>query len=407
MATVKPFRGMRPPAEMVKKLAAPPYDVVSTEEARAYAKGNDACFFHISRPEIEFPAGTDEHSDRVYQRALSNLRGFISREWLVQEKEPCFYLYRQKMGAHVQVGLVACASVDEYDRGLVKKHELTRTDKEDDRTRHIEVLGGNDEPVFLTYRADKAIDALVEEGTRGPPEYDFVTEDGIAHTFWVVKGALVSKLERAFEKVPALYIADGHHRSAAASRVCEICREKGAPRGEHEYFLSVVFPHDQMRILPYNRVVKDLAGLTPEQLLARIGERFVVEPTDRKEPRQLHELAMYLDGKWYRLVAKEGSFPSTPTGELDVSILQLNLLAPTLGIGDPRTDKRIAFVGGIRGPGELERLVNSGEYAVAFSLYPTRLSQLMAIADANQIMPPKSTWFEPKLRSGLVLHLFH
>lgn len=406
MSNVKPFRGLRPPPSLAQKLAAPPYDVVSTEEARAYAKGNEQCFFHISRPEIEFEPGFDEHSEPVYQRALKNLRAFAEKKWLVADERPTYYLYRQKMGAHVQTGLVACASVAEYDRGEVRKHELTRTDKEDDRTRHIEVLGANDEPVFLTYRASRAIDSLVAEGCSGAPVYEFTTEDSIGHAFWVVNAELTAKLEKAFLEVPRLYIADGHHRSAAASRVSSIYKKQGKPAGEQDWFLSVIFPHDQMQILPYNRVVKDLNGLSPEAFKTKISEKFLLEPTSLKEPKRLHAFCMYLGGQWYLLSAKEGTYPSTPTGELDVSILQNNLLAPLLGIGDPRTDKRISFVGGIRGPGELEKLVNGGGNAVAFSMFATRLEQLMAIADANEIMPPKSTWFEPKLRSGLVIHSF-
>jgi uncharacterized protein (DUF1015 family) len=406
MAVLKPFRGLRPPPALVLKVAAPPYDVVSTEEARAYAKGNETSFFHISRPEIDLPPGTDEHAEPVYQRGLTNLHAFITKGWLQRDPEAGFYVYRQRMGEHVQVGLVAGASVDEYDSGLIKKHELTRADKEDDRTRHIEVLGGNDEPVFLTYRADKRIDALIAEAMRSTPEYDFTTEDGIIHTFWAVEGAHNRKLGEAFRGVPHLYIADGHHRSAAASRVQKLYRHQGRGGGEHDYFLSVVFPHDQMQILDYNRVVKDLNGLSPERFLDRVRENFEVQPGTQQKPTRLHQIGMFLAGNWYQLFAKPGSFPESPTGVLDVSILQNNLLGPVLGIGDPRQDKRINFVGGIRGMGELEKLVGSGQYQVAFAMMPTSLSQLMAIADAGGIMPPKSTWFEPKLRSGLVVHLF-
>lgn len=406
MSVLRPFRGLRPPPERVLQVAAPPYDVVSAEEARAYARGNEASFFHVSRPEIDLPPGVDEHSEEVYQRGLENLRAFVQRGWLRQDPEPVFYVYRQRMGEHVQVGVVACASVEEYDRGLIKKHELTRADKEDDRTRHVEVLGANDEPVFLTYRADKALDALVAEATRGAPEYDLTTEDGIGHTFWVVRGELNRRIASAFEGVPHLYIADGHHRSAAASRVRKLLREKGRGEGEHDWFLAVVFPHDQMKILDYNRLVKDLAGLSVDAFLAKVAERFEIAPTDEQKPARLHQFGMYLDGKWRRLTAREGTFPDTPTGVLDVSIIHSNLLGPILGIGDPRVDKRIAFSGGIRGTAELERLVDKGEFRIAFSMYPTSLEQLMAIADAGEIMPPKSTWFEPKLRSGLVLHSF-
>ncbi|MDY7229740.1 DUF1015 domain-containing protein [Hyalangium rubrum] len=405
MAELRPFRGVRPPKDSVLQIAAPPYDVVNAEEARAYAKGNTRSFFRVSRPEIDLPAGTDEHADEVYDKGRENLALFQREGWLRQDGEPSFYLYRQRMGAHVQTGVVAAASVEEYDAGRIKKHELTRADKEDDRTRHVDVLGGNDEPVFLTYRASPAISALVEEGTRGAPEYDFTTEDGIGHTFWVVRGELNARLEEAFRAVPALYIADGHHRSAAASRVHALRRQRGESGG-HARFLAVVFPHDQMQILDYNRVVKDLNGLSSEELLRRLGERFEVKKGAQKKPSQAHHFGMYLGGAWYQLTAKPGTFEPTPTGVLDVTILQRNVLEPLLGIGDPRKDARIHFVGGIRGMEELERLVDGGAYKVAFSMFPTSLDQLMAISDAGEIMPPKSTWFEPKLRSGLVLHLF-
>jgi uncharacterized protein (DUF1015 family) len=405
LAELRPFRGLRPPKELAQQLVAPPYDVVNAEEARAYAKGNPRSFFRVSRPEIDLPPGTDEHADQVYAKGRENLALFQREGWLQQDTEPCFYLYRQKMGAHVQTGVVAAASVEEYDRGLIKKHELTRADKEDDRTRHVDELGGNDEPVFLTYRASAAITALVEEGTRGAPDYDFTTEDGIGHTLWVVRGGLNARLQEAFRAVPALYIADGHHRSAAASRVHALRRERGLKGGSGQ-FLTVTFPHDQMQILDYNRVVKDLNGLSPEELMRRLGERFEVKQGAQKKPDQAHRFGMYLGGKWYQLTSKPGTFEQTPTGVLDVTILQRNVLEPLLGIGDPRKDSRIHFVGGIRGMPELERLVEGGAWKVAFSLFPTSLEQLMAIADAGEIMPPKSTWFEPKLRSGLVLHLF-
>jgi uncharacterized protein (DUF1015 family) len=396
---------MRPPRELVQQLVAPPYDVVNAEEARAYARGNERSFFRISRPEIDLPPGTDEHADEVYAKGRENLALFQREGWLRQDAEPCFYLYRQRMGEHVQTGVVAAASVEEYDAGRIKKHELTRADKEDDRTRHVDELGGNDEPVFLTCRATLDLGALVQEGAQGAPEYDFTTEDGIGHTFWVVRGELNERLRRAFEAVPALYIADGHHRSAAASRVHALRRQRGEGGG-HDRFLAVVFPHDQMQILDYNRVVKDLSGLTAEELLRRLGERFEVRTGALKRPSEIHQFGMYLEGRWYQLVTKPGAIEQTPTGVLDVTILQRNVLEPLLGIGDPRKDARIHFVGGIRGMEELERLVDSGAWKVAFSLYPTSLDQLMAIADAGEIMPPKSTWFEPKLRSGLVLHLF-
>jgi uncharacterized protein (DUF1015 family) len=384
--------------------------VVNTEEARAYAKGNPLSFFHVSRPEIDLAPGTDSHAPEVYDLGLKNLQRFLKEGALVADKTPCFYLYRQKMGDHVQVGLVAGASVAEYQQGLIKKHELTRADKEDDRTKHIDVLNGNDEPVFLTYPARASIDALVAKITSRTPAYDFVTEDGIGHVFWVVDDKEeIAAIEKEFRAIPALYVADGHHRSAAASRTCELRKKAGGHTGKEEYnfFLAVIFPDNQMQIMDYNRVVKDLNGLSEAAFLKRIEEKFAIEPTEKKKPVRLHDFGMYLGGRWQMLRAKEGTFdPRDPVACLDVSILQENLLAPVLGIKDPRTDKRIDFVGGIRGTAELEKLVSSGKFKVAFSMFPTRIEQLIAIADAGKIMPPKSTWFEPKLRSGLVLHQF-
>lgn len=405
MSVLEPFAGLRPPKELVLKVAAPPYDVVNAQEARKYAEGNAYSFFHVSRPEIDMPPDMDEHAEPVYQKGLENLQRFMKEGTLRQDKAPVYYIYRQKMGSHVQVGVVAGASVDEYDRGLIKKHELTRQDKEDDRTHHVDVLGGNDEPVFLCYRASKDIDALVAKITATAPEYDFTTEDGIGHTFWVASSELTAALKKAFAEVPHLYVADGHHRSAAASRVQKLRKQRGST-GHHDYFLAVVFPHDQMKIMDYNRVVKDLRGRTPEAFIQELEKNFEVKPSSDKSPTRVHDFGMYLGGKWYRMTAKSHAVENSVLGVLDVNVLQKNVLQPLLGIEDPRTDKRIHFVGGIRGMGELEKLVNSGEYAVAFTMYPTTMDQLMAIADAGQIMPPKSTWFEPKLRSGLVLHQF-
>ncbi len=403
MALLKPFRGLRPPKTKVLQVAAPPYDVVNSAEARAYAKGKPDSFFHVSRPEVGLPEKTDEHSDAVYAHGAASLKDFIARGVLVRDGAPHFYVYRQKMGAHVQTGLVAAASVDEYDRGEIKKHELTREDKEDDRTRHIAALEANDEPVFLAYRASAEIDALVAEVTKATPEYEFVTDDGIGHTFWVAPESFNARLGAAFGKVDGLYIADGHHRSAAASRVHVLRQGKD---GNHDGFLAVVFPHNQLQILDYNRLVKDLNGADAAHFLARVAERFTVEKTAVARPEAVHQFGMFLEGHWYRLTAKPGTWEETPTGVLDVTILQRNLLAHVLAIGDPRTDKRIDFVGGIRGISELEKRVKSGSAAVAFAMFPTTLEQLMAIADAGEIMPPKSTWFEPKLRSGLVVHPF-
>lgn len=411
MSNLRPFAGLRPPKDKVLRVACPPYDVVSTEEARALARGNPLSFFHVSRPEIGLPPSADPHSEPVYALGLENLRRFRAEGTLVRDPTPCFYLYRQRMGAHVQTGLVAAASVEEYQQGRIKKHELTRADKEDDRTRHIEVLGANDEPVFLTYPRREEIDSAVARLAARPPAYDFTTEDGIGHTFWVVDGpADLAALQGMFRALPALYIADGHHRSAAAARVREKRRAQGggqAAEQEHDFFLAVIFPHDQMQILAYNRLVRDLNGHSPESFLGKLAERFLVRPGSEKRPSRRHDFGMYLRGQWYAVTAKPGTFDAAdPVASLDVSVLQQNALAPILGIADPRTDERIDFVGGIRGEAELERRVDSGEMQVAFSMFPTRIEELLAIADAGKIMPPKSTWFEPKLRSGLVLHEF-
>ncbi|MGC4121176.1 MAG: DUF1015 family protein [Myxococcales bacterium] len=411
MSVVRPFAGLRPPADKVLKVACPPYDVVNSKEAGAYAQGNPLSFFHVSRPEIDLP-GVDEHAEAVYQKGVENLKKFKADKVLVADGKPCFYLYKQKMGDHSQVGLVAGASVDEYQGGLIKKHELTRADKEDDRTQHIDLLHANDEPVFLTYPARKSIDAIVARHTAKKPAYDFTTEDQISHTFWVVDDAKdVAELEKEFKAIPALYVADGHHRSAAASRVRELNKQRqgGKHTGNEEYnfFLAVIFPADQMYIMDYNRLVKDLNGLTPDEFKKKVSEKFAWEHSDQKKPAKLHTFGMYLDGHWHQLTAKPGTFDEKdPVASLDVAILQSNLLDPILGIKDPRKDKRIDFVGGMRGMGELEKRVSSGEMKVAFSMFPTGIEQLIAIADAGQIMPPKSTWFEPKLRSGLVVHEF-
>lgn len=403
MASLKPFAAARPPAALVQRVAAPPYDVVNTAEARAYAHGNPLSFFRVSRPEIDLAPTVDEHAQEVYAHGAHNLAAFLKDGTLVKDPSPRFYAYAQRMGTHKQLGLVAAASVDEYDQGLIKKHELTRQDKEDDRTHHVDVLGGNDEPVFLTYRARNDIDALMASAAASAPTYDFTTEDGIQHTLWLIPDTLTAQVERAFAGVPHLYIADGHHRSAAASRVHAL--RKGKP-GNHDRFLAVIFPHTQMQIMDYNRVVRDLKGHSPEAFVSALGKDFDVTPTTEKKPAALHQFGLYLQGRWHRLTARAGTFPDTPLGRLDVNILQERVLGPLLGIGDPRTDKRIHFVGGIRGMGELEKLVDKDGWAVAFSMFPTTLDQLMDIADVGQIMPPKSTWFEPKLRSGLFLHLF-
>ncbi len=411
MAIVRPFRGLRPKKELADKVAAPPYDVLNSEEAREMAKDNPYSFLHINKPEIDLDPSIDPHDERVYQKGAENLRKLIEQGVVVQDNQPNFYVYKQIMGDHEQVGLVACASVEEYEKDLIKKHELTRPDKEDDRVKHIDHQNAQVGPVFLTYLARQEIDKMVAGIMAGEPEYD-LTSDGVRHILWVVDDrSAIARLEEAFKEVPVLYVADGHHRSAAAMRIKQM-RQQANPRhtGQEEYnfFLTVIFPHNQMQILDYNRVVKDLNGQSKEEFLQNVSQKFVVEKVGASayKPRQAHRFGMYLDSQWYALTAREDSFdPNDPVDRLDVSILQNNLLAALLGIENPRKDKRIDFVGGIRGLGELEKRVNSGEWAVAFALYPTSIEDLMAIADAGKIMPPKSTWFEPKLKSGLVVHL--
>ncbi|MCS7182376.1 MAG: DUF1015 family protein [Thermoanaerobaculum sp.] len=406
MCDVQPFCALRPRPELAAEVAAPPYDVISAEEARQLAMGKTYSFLHINKPEIDLPPDVDPYDERVYAQGASNLRRFMAEGVFVREAEPHFYVYQQGMGAHVQAGVVCAASVAEYDAGLIKRHELTRKDKEDDRTRHVDELNANDEPVFLTYRKVEAIDHLVNQVRATPPLYDFVAEDGVRHTLWLVPSSLNAPLQKAFERVPALYVADGHHRTAAAARVG---RERKAKNPHHRgdepynYFMAVLFPHDQLQILDYNRVVRDLNGLSSAAFFAALEEKFTCHEASSGRPEKPHQFGMFFQGRWYRLEARRGTFPEAdPIGSLDVSILQANLLAPILGIQDPRTDKRIDFIGGIRGLAALEQRVAEG-WAVAFALYPTSLEQVMAVADAGLIMPPKSTWFEPKLRSGLVV----
>jgi len=412
MAVVRPFRGLRPKKELVREVAAPPYDVLDSNEAREMAKGNPYSFLHVNKPEIDLDPEIDLYDERVYQKAAENL-GKLRHEGVVfQDDNPNFYIYRQKMGNHVQTGLVACASVDEYEKNIIKKHELTRQDKEDDRVKHMRALNAQVGPVFLTYKADAKIDALVLRIAGGEPTYDFQSGDGVYHTLWKVEEErTIAEIINLFEAVDFLYVADGHHRSASAQRVRDLKRsENPTHKGDEEYnyFLTVIFPHNQMQILDYNRVVKDLNGFTKEEFLKKVEEKFEVKAsgTAQFKPGRSHEFGMYLDGGWYGLTARFGNFDTNdPVKGLDVSILQENLLTPLLGIGDPRKDKRIDFVGGIRGLQELEKRVNSGNWTVAFALYPTSIEELMRIADAGKTMPPKSTWFEPKLKSGLVVHL--
>jgi uncharacterized protein (DUF1015 family) len=404
MASLSPFRALRPPAGIAARVASPPYDVVSTREARALARGNPDSFLRVSRPEIDLPEGTDEHADEVYAKGKENLDELVRRGVLAQDPEPRLYVYAQRMGAHRQTGLVACASVDEYDRDLVKKHEKTRADKEDDRVRHIDTLSAHDEPVFLTYRAVAELDRAVEDVKRGRPEYDLVTPDGVAHQLWVVPEAAGARIAALFRDVPALYVADGHHRSAAASRVH--ARRRGAP-GDHGAFLAVVFPHDQMQILAYNRLVRDPRGRSAEELLAALRGVLDLEPATDPRPDAPLSLGLFLGGRWWRGRVRQGSFAAKdPVASLDCSIVQDQLLAPLFGVGDPRTSKDVDFVGGIRGPEELERRVREEGWSLALHLFPTRIEQLIAVSDAGKLMPPKSTWFEPKLRSGLFVHPF-
>jgi uncharacterized protein (DUF1015 family) len=411
MSIIKPFKGIRPKKEFAQQLASPPYDVLNSKEARAMAEGNPYSFLHVNKPEIDLPEGTDLYDESVYRKGAENFKKLQEEGILIRDQKENLYIYRQIMDSHSQYGLVAAASVDEYDRNIIKKHELTRTDKENDRVKHILSLGAQVGPVFLTYKAQASIDAVIEDITKSEPEYDFTSDDGIQHTFWIVSDdEIIKSLREKFAAIDYLYVADGHHRSAAASRVQkELMKKNSSHSGDEEYnyFLTVIFPHNQMNILDYNRVVKDLNGLSEKEFMDTLSQKFSVSELkgDDPKPQKAHDFSMYLDKKWYTLRAKEAIIDeSDPVGRLDVSILQENLLAPVLGIGDPRTDKRIDFVGGIRGMKELEQRVDSGEMKIAFALYPTSIEELMAIADAGLIMPPKSTWFEPKLRSGLISH---
>jgi len=401
MATLKPFAALRPAPALASQICELPYDVMSSEEARTMAAGKPLSFLHVSKPEIDLAPGVDLYSPAVYAKGLENFQRLIREGALKQDAQPAFYLYRQIMGSHAQVGLVAAASCQEYLANIIKKHEFTRPDKEDDRVRHIETLNSQTGPVFLTYRASAAVDAFVARKTAEAPAVDFTGTDGVRHTSWAVAGAEdIRFIEEQFAAIPYLYIADGHHRSAAAGRVFQ--SRNGA--GESSTFLAVIFPHNQMQILPYNRVLKDLNGRTPEQVRAQLETVFTFSPGGAK-PTAKHEFGFYFQGQWHTLHVKP-QFTATkdPIEGLDVTILQKHVLAPVFGIDDPRTSKRINFVGGIRGTAELEKLVNSGEYACAFSMFPTSIEDLMSIADAGGIMPPKSTWFEPKLRDAMFCH---
>ncbi|MBX2991871.1 MAG: DUF1015 domain-containing protein [Bacteroidetes bacterium] len=410
MATVRPFKGFRPLPQYAAQVAANPYDVLSSEEARIEAQGKPLSFLHVGKPEIDLPRGTDLYDPAVYEKGKENLQKLIRDGILKEDPHPYFYVYAQTMGTHTQYGIIGCASVQEYLNDTIKKHELTRKDKEDDRTRHVKVTNAHTGPIFLTYHAEPRIDEIVDRVRLADPVYNFVADDGIRHQLWVISDEkTIRHLVEHFGRVNNLYVADGHHRSAAAARVGkEIADANPNHKGDEEYnfFLAVLFPHNQLRIMEYNRVVKDLNGLNEEAFLDEIKKhKFTVQKSGQAEPKAKGEYGMYLNGHWYTLKADLSYLTNPdPVEKLDVSILQKNILAPILGIDDPRTNKRIDFVGGIRGTKELERRVNSGEMAVAFALYPTSIEELLTIADAGKIMPPKSTWFEPKLRDGVVVH---
>lgn len=412
MAIIKPFRGIRPPQNLVERVASRPYDVLNSDEARAEAEGNEMSLYRIIRPEIDFPVGTDEHEPFVYDKAAENFALFRKNGWLVQDAEENYYVYAQTMNGKTQYGLVVGAYVDDYLNGVIKKHELTRRDKEEDRMKHVRVNNANIEPVFFAYPSKDEINAIVKKYTDTTPVYSFVAElDGFGHEFWVIDDkADIQRITELFAEMPALYIADGHHRSAAAALVgAEKARQNPNHRGDEEYnyFMAVCFPDDQLTIIDYNRVVKDLNGLSDEEFLAKLSENFVVEEkgADIYKPNALHNFGLYLSGKWYSLTAKPGTYDDNdPISVLDVTISSNLILDDILGIKDLRSDKRIDFVGGIRGLGELSKRVDSGEMRVALALYPVSMKQLIDIADSGNIMPPKTTWFEPKLRSGLVIH---
>ncbi len=413
MAVVRPFKAVRPTPALAEKVAALPYDVMNSEEARRMVVGNPYSFLHVDKAEVDLDPSVDLYDVKVYEKARDNLRQMIANGVFTQDSEACLYIYKQVMDGRTQIGIVGCTAVDDYRNNIIKKHELTRADKEQDRINHVDYCDANTGPIFLTYRAKAAINQMVTKVMeKDAPVYDFVSEDGIGHTVWVIgEASMTQAICKEFADVDYLYIADGHHRSASAVRV-GMMRRDGKPdydgSEEFNYFLSVIFPDEQLYIMDYNRIVKDLNGHTPEQLLELIGEKFCVMPYAGDgvlKPEKKHTYGMYLAGKWYLLEAKDGTYDNAdPVARLDVSILQNNLLHPILGIGDPRTDKRIDFVGGIRGLQALADRVDDGSMAVAFSMYPTTMDDLMDIADAGAIMPPKSTWFEPKLRSGLFIH---
>lgn len=413
MSIVRPFKGYRPTAELCERVAALPYDVMTSEEAREMVKGNPYSFLHVDKAEIDLPKSIDHYSDEVYEKAKENLSSMIEKGIYIQDEKPVLYIYRLTMNGKSQTGIAACTSIDEYIENKIKKHELTRADKEEDRIRHVDTCNANTGPIFLTYRNKPSIDSIVNEWVKKEPVYDFNSGDGVTHTVWVIDDEdVISDIVNEFKSVPALYIADGHHRNASAVKVGLKRRaEKPDYTGDEEfnYYLSVIFPDNQLYIMDYNRVVRDLNGYSAEEFIGEISKKFKVSEYRGGgccKPEKKHTFGMYLEGKWYLIEAKDTIVNENDSVAcLDVSILQNELLSPVLGIGDPRTDKRIDFVGGIRGLEELEKRVDMGEMKVAFSMYPTTMEQLMSIADDNKIMPPKSTWFEPKLRSGIFIHM--
>ena len=411
MAKVKPFKGVRPPRELVEQVASRPYDVLNSEEARAEAAGNPMSLYHIIKPEIDFEPGMDEHDARVYDKAVENFRMFQDKGWLRQDDNENYYIYAQTMDGRTQYGFVVAAWVPDYMEGRIKKHELTRRDKEEDRMKHVRCNNANVEPVFFAFPDHEALEQIIRDVTAGEPEYDFTAPDGFGHTLWVISDpGMIEKVTEEFGKIPNMYIADGHHRSAAAALVgAEKAKNNPNHTGDEEYnyFMAVAFPASHLRVIDYNRVVRDLNGMTPAEFLKRLDENFIVEEkgTETYHPTGLHNFALYLDGKWYSLTAKPGTYnDDDPIGVLDVTVSSDLILRDLLGITDLRSDKRIDFVGGIRGLEELKRRVDSGEMAMALALYPVTMKQIMDIADTGNIMPPKTTWFEPKLRSGLIIH---
>lgn len=411
MAKVKPFKGVRPPRELVEQVASRPYDVLNSEEARAEAAGNPMSLYHIIKPEIDFEPGMDEHDARVYDKAVENFRMFQDKGWLRQDEKENYYIYAQTMDGRTQYGFVVAAWVPDYMEGRIKKHELTRRDKEEDRMKHVRCNNANVEPVFFAFPDNEALEQIIRDVTAGEPEYDFTAPDGFGHTLWVISDPkMIEKVTEEFGKIPNMYIADGHHRSAAAALVgAEKAKNNPNHTGDEEYnyFMAVAFPASHLRVIDYNRVVRDLNGMTPAEFLTRLGENFTVEEkgAETYHPTGLHNFALYLDGKWYSLTAKPGTYnDDDPIGVLDVTVSSDLILRDLLGITDLRSDKRIDFVGGIRGLEELKRRVDSGEMAMALALYPVTMKQIMDIADTGNIMPPKTTWFEPKLRSGLIIH---